>query len=481
MTVRLTALSALALAVAAHVTWGQADYTRDRPDPTSELHAVPPVTTPPGTLTYAWGVSWAFGHEVTVSGPGRFRRATPGRGTVNPDAQVARVAVGEQQVAVALDSREARSAHFNILRLDLTGAGDFRQGPTVDRTLMSLDRSARSFTYEFNEVPLRLTIEGRELPVFLRATYTDAEGPRGTRVNQSLKLRFQVFAQGACRFGDAVHNVRVVDGTGNLRLTDTAGPPGGQKGSVDKIVIDIGKGDFEETLAVPYGRPVLVDGRLFEVAVSEADMQVSASPYGGPVGFVRMGKPFWKAALGLGDAAFDICGGPDPVPLPPGTYEILHFREWPTPDITQPGNYLTIGRQWTDHSGFASKPVPPFTVVAGKTADVPAGSPIRAGLTVRKESGAVVFRLQAYDAGGRFMPRIEHNRNIHWYQKNPNSVDVKGAGGRVVARCEMDWKEHQCEARWPIPPGARGAYSAVLSFAAGPFEARTSPVSFTVP
>ncbi|MBE3135355.1 MAG: hypothetical protein IMZ55_17960, partial [Acidobacteria bacterium] len=191
----------------------------------------------------------------------------------------------------------------------------------------------------------------------------------------SPRLRLQTFAQGACAFADKVHKVRVVDGTGNLRLVDTARPPGGKERDVDTIIVDVGPGNFEQILAVPYGRPVLVDGRLFQVVVSEAEARVTASPYEGPTGLLRVGKPFWTARLRTADTAFDVCGGPDPLPLPPGAYEFVAFTEWPSADRSKPANILVVRRQWTDHAGFASTPAPPFQVVAGQTTDVAVGSP----------------------------------------------------------------------------------------------------------
>jgi hypothetical protein len=470
----------------ASLAWAQSenDYTRDRPSPGMpgyELKDPPPVDTPPGVLTYVSGVRWAFGYNVAVDEPNRFQRARPGCGTTSPQARVCTIRLDPLDLAVAVDARDPKSLHFDLLRLDLTGKGDFHGAPVVPRNLMRADRSTRTFSYEFEDYPLMLTVAGREVPVFLKAVYAETEGPRGGPAKASLRLRLQTFAQGACPFGDKVHNVRVVDGTGNLRLTDTTRPAGGTVYARDTVIVDIGTGDFKRTLSVPYGGPVLVDGRLFQVTVSEADMKVAASPYEGPTGFLRVGKPFWTAYLRTGETGFEVCGGAEPVPPPPGTYKFLLFSEWPSADLSGPLNYLELFAGWQDTADFPSSSAPPFNIVAAKTTDVAIGSPIQAGLTVKKESGAVVFHLEAKDASGCFRPRVRHSADMYWDQENPHTIDIKDANDRVVARCEIKWEEENLAGRWPIPSDARGRYTAVLHFAAGPFKVQTTPVSFTVP
>ena len=281
---------------------------------------------PVGRLTY---VPAFRGRAAFVKGREHFRPAPAGCGTVHPQARIVTLEVEGGKVALAFDAEDASAVHFDVVRVDPTGKGDFRNTPAVRRNrLAPVNRPEKGYEYQFAGDPATFQIDGEPRDAGVLVTYHEA-GTLGD--GRAVRLILGTCAVGTCRFGDDVYKVRLYDRTNNLSVRDpmTFRREDGKllrdcRG--DLIHVDVYEDGNEVTwvsnvrgdpiryagrvwrvndVRVPqgtYGGPVLVDGRWWHLRVSDDGREISAEPYDGPMAEVRVGHPFWRMCLEIGRA-----------------------------------------------------------------------------------------------------------------------------------------------------------------------------------
>ena len=144
-------------------------------------------------------------------------------------------------------------------------------------------------TYSFAAWPLDVTLGSRKVPIRLWCDYSERQLAGSRQPARSMAFGVVLCAQGKCRFGKKVHMVRLHDGDGNLRMNDPA-PPSLPVLRGDEITIDPRLAEGKVTCAAYgyYGHPIVVDGRLWNLTVSDDSTKVAAAPYDGPTGSIRI-------------------------------------------------------------------------------------------------------------------------------------------------------------------------------------------------
>ncbi|KKK68223.1 hypothetical protein LCGC14_2946220, partial [marine sediment metagenome] len=326
--------------------------------------------------------------------------------TIHPGAQVVRVALGKATLAIAFDAAKGDAPDFDRVRLDFTGRGNFANARVVRRYMKVAHQRTGKLDYCFRERPMTITVGGRKMVVEFICTYTETRRPGG-KPAQSVRLSIATAVQGNCRFGDVVRNVRVIDANNNLTLTDVGAPAWSrdlQNARGDRLRVDFGSGDFKYSLRGLYGSPVLVAGRLYDIVVSDDGARIDAKPYTGKIGYVRIDHPAWQASFFGPRSVIPAEGGPKPVPIPVGQYQMASYREWICPQRTNCSRRLFL----------ADSPSPPtVTIAEGKTADLRIGAPVTGRVRGIQAGRVVLFKPLARamaSAVAKPMPRTSRAR-----------------------------------------------------------------------
>lgn len=315
-----------------------------------------------------------------------FSRPTEGIGTVHRNAMVAVSTDGPLRFAVAVDSDTADAPQPNLLRVNTSGVADFRNAPTLPLTPRSEGQSPAS-EYAIGPGAATLRLDGQDIPVTLHGNYVRQPGHR------DLKLGLECALQGRCQFGGRTLAVRIADGDGNGRIGDLVAPMR-QDGRLvgrtpgDTVNIDLTDGTFADgtrVIRAMYGQPAYIDGAWWDVRVSSDRRTVSAQRLAQDAGRIRIPNANWEAmVIGANYVFREYC---DPsthtFPLPPGRYVVMRYKQWITPDMTDAQPALLVETPFDRNGPFLLKgDEPTFEVAAGKTIDLPIGTPFQPRLQV---------------------------------------------------------------------------------------------------
>jgi len=454
---------------------------------------------PVGTLTYVYAFC---GKRSSLEGSQHFRPARPGCGTVHPKARVVTVDVGGRKMALALDAEQPDAQQYDIVRLDLTGKGDFRSALQIPRIYFAprSDRSGqKKFVYEFVADFPAMTVGERKMAAGVIIDYKE-----GAALGSATELgyRLSTCAVGECRFGDRTYKVRFYDYSGNLSVCDPARPR--REGEHlakdawgDGFCVDVHQDAdsvqwFTNVTGEPirydgrrwrinrvrmpqaqYGQLVLVDRRWWDVRVSADGCHVTAEPYEGPMAHIRLDHPFWQLTLIGDDVLLNVHGGEGPVPIPAGRYRLETYWEYVSPTPSHYSASLLISDRV-----ISRVDLPTFDLKAGTTTPIRLGSPLRGTMTVTQKEGSLHFSIDLNDAGGRgvYVPRFRDG-------EPSSNVRVKIALAAQSGQQAMTFEASRYEAGdrgWKIPPGFRGTYTATVEFPPDTFPIEVKPVRVTV-
>ncbi|MGB2614805.1 MAG: hypothetical protein WBE06_08880 [Phycisphaerae bacterium] len=449
---------------------------------------------PVGELVYVYAFS---DRRDVMEGSRHFSPPSPGSGTVLPKAQVAMFPVGDQKVAVALDAEKADAKFYDVIRLDLTGKGDFRDALKIPRIYLCPERNASGegkVEYEFAAGLPAMTFGGRQLAAGIVIGYEE-----GAVLGSAAKLSycFSTCMVGECRFGDKVYKVRFYDKTENLDvrdpprplkgMADPEGPAGDEWGDwfcadcyedgagiikYTNVGEDVIRYDGQAWVInrerIPqacYGNPILVDGKWWVVRVADDDRHVTAEPWTGPTATIHLDRPFWRMVLIGEESILYVYGGREPVPVPAGRYQVLEYREYliSNPNFTSPRVEMYSGRRGA---------IATFDLRAGATAPIAIGSPLHARMKVTQTEGALRFRFDWRDAGGRDVGFYEGEKR--WQVRFEL---VRASDGRKIIYEAKTWEAEQ--RGWVIPPGHAGTWTITAEFK-DTFPITVEPATFTI-
>ena len=409
----------------------------------------------PGELSYVIPGNWSYYESIIFRGAERFLKPRAGSGTVNPDAVVVTTIHNGSPICVALDSLDPSAVHYDVLRIDLTGKGDFHNAIVVPRVRMWGKVSSKEYKTEFESQPACPTTGGRVVPGRMNATYIDG-------ADLSFEICMRVEAEGMCSFGNKLYKVGVYDNNNNLRLGDAAWP-GNTKGC-DSVVVYLDKG---AEVYGRYGQPVKVDGKMYDLRVSADGNSITAMDYAGPAGLLKIDHVSWSAWLRKGDDRFSIAGGTDPVPVPPGKYVLSDYIEYSSADAQEARHRLNC-------QGAVD-----VTIASGGTTTLAVGSPLRGTLAVDVSGRTIKFHYSEQDSAG-LRPGIEPPS-----QKTLNrtrSVKIVDSQNKAVFSFTMDVdsKLDGWNGQWQPGDGVSGTFTATAEQDTGPLTTTPATATFTV-
>ena len=428
-----------------------------------------------GKLTYGTHPQLeSLGHSsIHLVGEEHFRKPAPGAGTVSPRALVVTVLRPPLTLAVALDATKPDALHYDIVRLDFTGQGNFASAYILPQESMRYSPATKEFSYAFLDRGLKVKLGERAYTIVAGVGYKELEGHR------EIHIGLYTSAEGVCRFGDKVHRVRLYDESSNLRVDDVPKTifqdtsHEAQEGG-DTFFVDRGDGKFKSYAWGLYGSPVLVDGALWNLRVSTDGGQVTAEPCAGPTGWVRINHPAWQARLAGPAMALWIYGGPDPVPVPAGRFVLVDYVEWLTADASKPRTRLVVHRTEKGDNAIDEVVVRP-----GGTTDITVGSPVSLPVDAVKQGEVIRFDYKVCDATGR-RPAFAQNEREAPGDWNSTHVKVCDANGRPVAVCYLKTDGRTWHMEWKPPPGVCGEFRATPAIESFGFPVQPKPAIFEI-
>ena len=315
-------------------------------------------------------------------------------------------------VCVILDAAAAGKTKLTAVRVDAAGAGDFRQAITVKSRLSGT-------TGSFGPQTVDVKRNGKTIPVVIYGHFHTGSSVRGG-------AGVTAMAEGTCAFGKTTRKIRIVDGNGNLSLSDAATPPFGvavrPKG--DGVLVADAAGKFASSIPTSFvGQPVQVDGAWYVVSVD--GLKASAAPIEGKGGKISVKGGKWTCTLAGEKYYMTVTGDADPVAVPAGSYRVLRYR------LTMPAKTGTRGPMISGSAG--AKPV---VVNAGQCTPLPIGSSIDAKVTARKSGTNVVFSLAQTDPIGAKIGSVL----VAGGKRPPKpSIEVVSAAGAVVYTASLEY------------------------------------------
>lgn len=178
--------------------------------------------------------------------------------------------------------------------------------------------------------------------------------------DRKLEVNLGTCAEAFCKFGDKTYRVRVFDETNNLRFDETTNSQTRQ----DWVYVYKDKG----MVVSDYGRPLSIDGELFDIKVSDDGSGMAATKYVGKTGLIRINHQFWEGEIVGNNYKCRLMAVSDAeslVRLPVGDYKFSKWEEYSAPK--KPRYLLRVDDV-------------PITVKPDETTDVVIGLPLKATL-----------------------------------------------------------------------------------------------------
>ncbi|MHC4180973.1 MAG: hypothetical protein ACYSWU_26035, partial [Planctomycetota bacterium] len=341
----------------------------------------------------------ALDGNAVEAGAGGFVAPPENSDTVHGDAIVALLGSDRLPIAVAVDSRKVDAKDRDVLRFDFSGKEQFAGMPVVP--LKVSRRWGDSIENVFGPTTIQVKRGDTTIPVTVQGEYCETR-------RRSLVLEIGVALEWQCRFGEKTHAVRLVDGNTNFAFGDRA-TPSVKNGRVtgvseyDTLVVDIGDGSFgSKVTRAYYGHPVLVDGVWYHVALSADGTQIAARPLNAETAQLKIPHEVWSARLAGQKYVLALDGSTEPMPIPADRYTVLQYQESTQPD--EKGRSGSFALTWISGSpGLAGKAI---DAVAGKTAEVPLGTPLRGRITPGVDGRTVSLNFTVVDASGAPVNRV---------------------------------------------------------------------------
>jgi TolB-like protein len=439
---------------------GKAEFGAVRDKPASPKSPVPPPRLPPpgpGDMRFVRPRDYSNHEAISLRDPNDFATAAPGCGTVNPRAIVATVKHNGRKFSLALDSKSPSSLQYDLLRIDLSGKGDFKQTIAIPRIGVGRETvsGAETFWHSFEAEAVNLRFKDRVVPARIAAVYH--QGPP-----KSMEVFLRVAAEGMCQFGQKLHKVHIYDNNNNLHLGDAVAA-GGKTGH-DSIMVHLDHG--LETFSF-YGHPLVVDGELYTVTLSADAWKVSATKYAGPTGTIKAGNSAWGAWLNGDNFRLLLQAGPQPAPVPTGKYTLSNYAEYAVTDSGPARLALACAGE---HA---------IEVRAGQSVSIPAGSPVTGTLRAELAGRTVTFRYSEQDARGNPANIILVENDLPNYKR---SLRITDSTKRPVYGKEMGFNGSRdaWEVDWAPGEGVSGTFTATVEADTGPFITKPATATFTV-
>ncbi len=411
------------------------------------------------------------GFMASMTGPGDVRPAPADCGTVNPNAKLITLhGVGlagpdnARTIVVALDSAKADDKVLDVLRFDASGTGKFTAEASIPlkwhrlagkgafiiggadgRTLVGSTDSGEQAAQPQGESAsiepqtFKVTRYGRQVPVMVRGNLTTmASAPA------AVFLQIGSCLEGTCAFGDQVRAVRIIDTTGNQKMTDPTtvtlknGAPAGIV-TGDALMIETDARDGNPLFSSPaeadgkrfgapgfYGQPAFVDGKWYDVTISADGAKVTAAPTKGPFGRIKLGADQWLALLVSAEHVLAIEAGKDAVEVPAGKYAVIQSQMVKNKSVAIVGDYAGMAQ---------GKAMTLFEVAADKSIENPFGLPFTTRVEAAVAGRTVTLTPTIRDSGGRSVGRLAATDP----EAKAGQFEVCDAAGKVVYSAALEY------------------------------------------
>lgn len=386
-----------------------------------------------GTLTPVVCEENLFGGQTT--GGAIFSKPTADCGTVNPNAMVAKLKLGGHAIAIAIDSQKADAPAADVLRIDLSGQGNFDDKSIIP--LKVVGQMNNGPYYQFGPKSLTITIDKKQVPVTFWGYYYSYRG--SVTILRQLEVAAGIISAGSCQFGDKVHAVRLIDANANLKL--------GEAGSVDlernptsvggdAVEVDLNDGSFtKDTVRVPLGQPIKVDGKWFELAISDAADKITAKEVEVLVGKISIPGKGSQALLVGRKNIVRVSSGDSISSSRPGNAADGQAVEVPADDyIIATDRYAD--RQTVFVSAMHDKlnKDKTWTVKPGETLKLPLDTPLTAKVIPTVATGNVQFDMDFRDGCGLKVVSIITGKEL----SNPK-LEILDSQGNGVYKATMEF------------------------------------------
>lgn len=248
-----------------------------------------------------------------------FSKPEADSGTTHSMAVVGEFEYGGRKIAIAVDSEDVDVTTPTGVRVDMSGKGDFR-----DAELLPLGPGG-GVKYEYGQAVVPLELDGTTVPFMVWGRYD-----RWTN-GRIIQFDGYLATEGPVEIAGRDYPVRIIDSSKNWKLGDKPQPEWGFQPyfSGDSLAIETGDGNFENpetVLKVWYGQPVEIDGRLYDIHLTEDGKELRAPELpAGKVGLVRVAgaKSFWGILISK-NYVLNVSSGEDAAALVPAGEYIVH-------------------------------------------------------------------------------------------------------------------------------------------------------------
>ncbi|HHH75480.1 MAG TPA: hypothetical protein ENL03_00480, partial [Phycisphaerae bacterium] len=305
-------------------------------------------------------------------------KPSPTADLVHPKALAGSVKLyGDTSVYFAIDGETEKAGTLDVLCIDITGTGTFKDAARVKLTKV---KGGRSMTFT-GLAPTKLRIENADITAMLvSAQYYP---PRKKSYPANLTISIQMARQGTCQFGLKTHAIRIYDRNGDWQCGDQLKTPADKQFLPkkwyhgDTFMIDFGDGSFGDSAKEYYwGQPVFVDGKWYKLKLSPDGKKVQASPVELQAGRIAYASEKWSLIMTAKDRSYiNINGGPQGAVVPAGEYTMVSFHEWTAPDAKGKRGRI----KYRTPSGLKARKL---VFKEGKVTSVPAGHPLIAKISI---------------------------------------------------------------------------------------------------
>lgn len=267
--------------------------------------------------------AWDIGSHRLVE----FSDAGGNSGTTHPMAVVGEFEYGGRKIAIAVDAKDPDATSGEGVRVDMSGKGDFRGAELLPFG------PGGGVQHEYGSAVVPLELDGTTVPFMVWGRYDRWSGGRVIQFDGYLA------AEGLVEIAGKDYPVRLIDSSKNWKLGDKPQPRWDLDPyfSGDSLAVDTGEGNFEDrktVLKVWYGQPVEIDGRLYDIHLTDdgKELRARALP-ADEVGVVRVAgaKSFWGILMNK-DRVLNVSSGDGPDALvPAGEYVVKRLG------VTLPG------------------------------------------------------------------------------------------------------------------------------------------------
>ena len=397
-----------------------------------------------------------------------FPAVQAGKGIVNAKAVVARFRMPNgRAVLAAYDANQPDQLHPEVLRIDLSGQGDFTKAIVVPRTGMVEWLGTPGYRFLSKEA----TIETGQasIPVGIASMLL-----RGDRQAEA-RLSVAWCAHGALDLAPAGQAgqpaaVRLLDGDYNLRLGDPAKPavekgrPIFQQG--DALQVSFVGDTFKQFATLYLGSPIGLNGKLYEATVGADLKTLSLAPYQGPTAELHIDHPRWTAHLLGDDKVISLLGDRTPMPVPPGRYRLRYFVQYSEDGFKGRRHEFHVVDPGLEDEDERPLKVPEVSIdlKPGQTQQVQVGSPVMAYLAAARQPKGLIFQIVQRDASNRDIHYMAYWGYSGFAQVPELTVEILDAGGTSIDKVAVSTIQSEWMSEWVPPAGLKGQFTAKLRY-----------------